>query len=133
MSALYVLGQCTWGLVQTLLGAVVCLACPGCPRSRYRGAVVTRWRGERGLSLGLFIFLPQGDDAHLLAHEYGHTRQSLLLGPLYLPVIGLPSAIWAGLPALARRRARRGVSYYDFYTERWADRWGGVTRRWPLR
>ena len=133
MAALYVLGQCTWGLFQTLAGAVVCLACRGCPRGVHRGAVVTRWRGQKGLSLGLFIFLPQGDDDRLLAHEYGHTRQSLLLGPLYLAVIGLPSVVWAGLPALARRRRRRGTSYYDFYTERWADRWGGVVRGKPLR
>ena len=133
MGALYVLGQCTWGLVQTLLGAVVWLACPGCPHSRYRGAVVTRWRGRRGLSLGLFVFLPEEEDAHLLAHEYGHTLKSLLLGPLYLPVIGLPSLVWAGLPTLERRRTRRKTSYYAFYTERWADRWGGVARRQPLR
>ena len=129
MGALYVLGQCSWGLVQTLLGALVCLACPGCRHSVRLGAVVTWWRGRRGLSLGLFIFLPEGAGDRLLAHEYGHTLQSLLLGPLYLAVIGLPSLIWAGLPALERRRARRGTSYYAFYTERWADRWGGVAGR----
>ena len=133
MGALYTLVQCTWGLAQTLAGAVICLSCPGCARSRYRGAVVTHWHGQRGLSLGLFIFLPEGASDLLLAHEYGHTRQSLLLGPLYLPLIGLPSLLWAGLPVLERRRARRKISYYAFYTERWADRWGGVVRGKPLR
>ena len=131
MGGLYVLTQCLWGLPQTLLGLLIFLACPGCSHSTYRGAVVTRWRGSRGLSLGLFVFLPQGADDRLLAHEYGHTLQSLLLGPLYLLVIGLPSLIWAGLPALERRRARRRISYYAFYTERWADRWGGVVRPDP--
>ena len=128
MRGLFLLAQCTWGLLQTFVGLVVFLACPGCRRERYRGAVVTRWRGGRGVSLGLFLFVPDGADERLLAHEYGHSLQSLLLGPLYLVVIGLPSVLWAGLPALARRRARRGISYYAFYTERWADRWGGVVR-----
>ncbi len=128
MTFLYALGQCTWGLVQTLAGLVVFLSCPGCRHAFHRGAVVTVWRRWDGLSLGLFVFVPEGEDPRLLRHEYGHTLQSLLLGPLYLPVIGLPSLLWAGLPALKRRRRMRGRSYYDFYTERWADRWGGVDR-----
>ena len=128
MRGLYVLCQCTWGLWQTLVGALVCLFCPGCERTFHRGAVVTRWKREEGLSLGLFIFVPEDGGERLLSHEYGHTLQSLLLGPLYLFVIGLPSVVWAGLPALVRRRAKRNISYYAFYTERWADRWGGVKR-----
>ena len=128
MGGLRALAQCVWGLPQTLLGLLVLFACPGCERSIYRGAVVTRWRGRGGVSLGLFLFVPEKADDRLLAHEYGHSLQSLLLGPLYLIVIGLPSLVWAGLPALERRRERRGISYYAFYTERWADRWGGVVR-----
>ncbi len=124
MAFLYALGQCTWGLVQTLAGLVVFLSCLGCRHVFRLGAVVTRWRRRDALSLGLFIFVPAGEDPRLLAHEYGHTLQSLALGPLYLPVIGLPSL----LRAAWRRGRRRGRSYYDFYTERWADRWGGVDR-----
>lgn len=126
--------QWTWGLPQTLLGALVYLSL--CWRSledpggeRQGGAFVTRWPFQRGLSLGYFIFLPQESDRWLLRHEYGHSLQSLALGPFYLPVIGLPSLIWAGLPVLERRRVRRSTSYYAFYTERWADRWGGVEER----
>lgn len=125
MVFLYALGQCTWGLVQTLAGLAVFLCCPGCRRFRHRGTLVTRWRRPDGLSLGLFVFVPEGEDPRLLRHEYGHTLQSLALGPLYLPVIGLPSLAWA---ALKRRGRMGGRSYYDFYTERWADRWGGVDR-----
>lgn len=29
----------------------------------------------------------------LLVHEYGHTIQSLMLGPLYLAIIGIPSTL----------------------------------------
>ena len=59
-------------------------------------------------------------------HEKGHRQQSKWLGPLYLIVIGLPSLIWATLHSSVRRLG--AVDYYSFYTERWADRLGGVKR-----
>jgi RHS repeat-associated protein len=36
----------------------------------------------------------------LFRHEYGHTLQSRLVGPLYLPKVGLPSLIGSGLQEL---------------------------------
>ena len=63
-------------------------------------------------------------DRPLLVHEYGHTIQSLVLGPLYLVIIGLPSVVWMNVPALSRWRARTGTSYYAFFTERWANALG---------
>lgn len=58
-------------------------------------------------------------------HEYGHSRQSLYLGPLYLIVVGLPSIIWAGF---VYNLVRKEISYYDVYPENWADKLGGVNR-----
>ena len=58
-------------------------------------------------------------------HEWGHTRWSLYLGPLYLLIIGLPSIIWAMIHTPYSKR-----SYYWFYTERLADRSGGVPKRY---
>ena len=112
----------TWGLPQTLAGAATLLVA-GRYHKHYpfRSAVVTEWKLDRGLSLGPFIFVPQNCPRRLLVHEYGHTIQALILGPLYLPVIVLPSLTWAGLPTLERRRTRTHRSYYSFYTERWAN------------
>lgn len=59
---------------------------------------------------------------NVVKHEWGHTRQSLYLGPVYLLVIGLPSLIWAAV----YNGPEEG--YYKFYTERWADELGGVKR-----
>jgi RHS repeat-associated protein len=53
-------------------------------------------------------------------HEQGHYYQNLLLGPLYLSVIALPSIIHAGL----HDTIHPGKSYEDFYTETWASEWG---------
>ena len=123
--ALYILWQCTWGAAQTLIGATALLFNLGKPHRMYRGAVVTEWSYGGSVSLGMFIFLSAKKEEkakrRLLVHEYGHTVQSLILGPLYLLVIGLPSVIWAGLPALERMRRKKRISYYWLYTERWAD------------
>lgn len=114
--------QLTWGFPQTLAGAVLFFCLHGPSRHmRYRSAFVTPWRSDAGLSLGPFIFVPRRCPTALIVHEYGHTIQSLMLGPLYLLIIGLPSLIWAGLPALERFRVRRDYSYYRLFTERWAN------------
>ena len=92
--------------------------------------MATVWPLRSSMSLGMFLFLQNDWNPRsykrLLAHEYGHTFQSLLLGPLYLFVIGLPSFIWAGLPTFEKLRRKRGISYSWLYTERWADRNGRI-------
>ena len=125
---LYVLWQWTWGLPQNLVGFAIFLIYLRRPHFRYQGAVATVWPVKSGsMSLGMFLFFhpswtPASHD--LLAHEYGHTIQSLLLGPLYLPVIGLPSFLWASLPPFKRMRRQKKVPYSAIYTEKWADRNG---------
>lgn len=126
----YRLLQWTWGLPQTLGGLVICCLFYRCPHYTYHGAVVTEWTLPSGLSLGMFIFLPSGTQMsstlhrQLLVHEYGHTLQSLILGPAYLLLIGIPSFLWANVSAFARHRKERQISYYAFYTEAWANAWG---------
>lgn len=60
-------------------------------------------------------------------HEaLGHGTQSRILGPFYLPVIGLPSIIWAALYGSVVAYTKNG--YYMFYTEKWADELAGIVR-----
>ena len=58
----------------------------------------------------------------LLVHEYGHTIQSLILGPLYLIVIGIPSTLWGFL--FAKKRYEKQIPYCAFFTESWANKCG---------
>lgn len=118
--------QWTWGIIQNVIGLFLYLVNSRGRRFRYNNAVATVWRSKRGsLGMGMFVFISeseQGDRFEFtLRHEYGHTLQSIILGPLFLPVIGLPSLLWAGLPVFRRYRERRGVSYYSFYPECWAN------------
>lgn len=84
-----------------------------------------RYNSEHGsVSLGEFVFLApfDWDDERMLRHEMGHREQSRRLGWLYLLIIGLPSIIWRSF--FGKYRAKHGVSYYAFYTEKWADKLG---------
>lgn len=58
-------------------------------------------------------------------HEHGHQKQSRILGPLYLIVIGLPSLI--GNIVFRLFKIKRGY-YYKQPWEAWADKLGGVER-----
>lgn len=122
---LYIIWQCTWGFLQTTLGLFVFLI--HCKKRHYiyHGAIVTEWESKTCVSLGLFVFVTgDGLSEQLLVHEYGHTIQSLMLGPLYLLTIGIPSALWYSLPWCKKKRKDNHISYYSFYTEKWADRLG---------
>ena len=82
-----------------------------------------------GISLGEYVFvrhIPEDTSTwNDVKHEYGHTIQSKYLGPLYLLVIGIPSILWASLYKYYPENPNK---YYTFFTERWADKLGGVVR-----
>ena len=63
----------------------------------------------------------------LLVHEYGHTIQSLIFGPLYLIVMGIPSTLWGFLPFCSNKRKEKRISYFSFFTEKWANHLGERT------
>lgn len=89
-----------------------------------------------GISLGNYCLVNTGHyrknineslKRDTVRHEaIGHTKQSRILGPLYLIVIGLPSIIWAGLYGSIIKPTKNG--YFKFYTEKWADSLAGVKR-----
>lgn len=136
--SLYTAAQWTWGLPQTLAGAGLYLRHRKDPHFDYNGAKVTAWDRDSGVSLGKFIFVPaekrrqsgSGDrknvkvNSFLLEHEYGHTIQSLLLGPAYLFLVGIPSFAWNRLPYFDRKRKETGKSYYSAVFERTASEFG---------
>ncbi len=125
----YYLLQWTWGLPQNLIGLFLRLFSKGKAEGCYHGAVVKRWTISGSAGMGMFLFLDKDADQAMLTHEYGHSLQSIILGPLFLPIIALPSLLWAGLPAARRYRRRRGRSYYWFYPERWANTLGAYAVR----
>jgi len=134
-----------WQLPQHLVGLVL-IWFTGAKKNGYQkksnGDVVWFWEYEpknkftqylSGASLGQYIILPaeRAVDWNTVMHEHGHSKQSELLGLLYLLVIGLPSVC----NNLYDRYAHRTWSYedsvkwyYNRYPEKWADELGGVKR-----
>lgn len=123
--------QWTWGLPVNLVGGIVFLIYTKIKGRRwqkfgYSRIVYLPWNSG-GLSLGLFIFMKDNHKSekwtyNTRIHEYGHTWQCLLLGPIYYIVIALPSAIWCNF--FEGYRKKNNVSYYWLYCENWANAWG---------
>lgn len=81
-----------------------------------------------GMSLGSFIFWSKSDNAVILInennieHEYGHSIQSLIFGPLYLVVVGLPSILRVIYGSIFYAiNKKKWLNYYKGYPENWAD------------
>lgn len=113
----------TWELPQTLLGCLLIIM--------YNAKLLEK-RDERriyssrtmpgGISLGKYIIIDSRYNKYdkTKDHEYGHCIQSSYLGWLYLPIVGVCSILNAGFGFTK--------NYYDFWTEKWADKLGGVER-----
>lgn len=123
MSILHTLLHFTWCLPQTLLGLII----RGCGHDdilligNYPLMVETPWLKRSMFSLGRYVFIPVdwlGIPNTAIWHEFGHSKQSLLLGPLYLPVIAIPSVCWFW----CHRWFKIKRSYYWFFTEKWANK-----------
>lgn len=120
---LFRLWQWTWGFPQSLVGLIIYLLNRDKPHETYRGCIVTHWDNGGSLGVGMFLFLGC-DDPRVRVHEFGHSVQSLILGPLFLPIMGIPSFLWCNLPCCKKLRKEKGVSYYRFYPESTANRLG---------
>ena len=71
------------------------------------------------VTLGKYVFISQTyrDQSITIKHECGHVKQSKMLGPLYLIVIGVPSILHAWLNDYIGCCKKHKDGYYHFYTE----------------
>jgi len=126
-----------WELPQSLLGIVVLAIMKkrnhvhNIQTEDYRMYIQTL---TTGVSLGWFVFWsPAGNRfPHLLndcrMHEYGHARQSAMLGPLYLLIIGIPSLVRVLYSRWYKKRYKKSwKNYFKAFPENWADKLGGIT------
>ncbi len=128
---LFYLIQWTWGLPVNVVGGIAYLIYAKIkkyPTGKfgYANIVYMPWNAG-GLSMGLFIFMKDKHQKpdwqyNTRIHEYGHTWQCLLLGPLYYIVVALPSVVWCNV--FQKYREKNNVSYYKLYCESWANAWG---------
>lgn len=138
---IYIILQCTWGILQTVIGFIIFLLNIKNPHSFYRGCINTKWNSFSGLSMGMFIFTPNEECKELekyaggtkeglierasmiTVHEYGHTYQSIILGP-FMIIPGTVSLLWGRMKKYERLRREYGVPYSFCWAESWANRLG---------
>lgn len=113
-----------WQLPQNLLGWIVYNCYKGyniCTKETcgeyVKCKLSTKMKG--GITIGEYIIVSHQD---ILKHELGHVKQSRMLGPLYLLVIGLPSLLHAAF--------HNCKDYYHFYTEKWAEKLKKFKLKW---
>lgn len=87
--------QCTWGIIMTLIGAVVTLVLIlAGKKPEHLGPVVYTRVGHNwgGISLGGFVLCDEQAPQATLYHEAGHSLQNIILGPLFPFLVAIPSA-----------------------------------------
>jgi len=129
-----------WTLLQNILGFIVALVTDAKREERnvnntnYIIYISRRFnKSWSGVSLGDYVIFASSRCANITAikHEYGHQKQSLYLGPLYLFVIGIPSVLGNLWDRVAHRNwleFERIKWYYSQPHEHWADVLGQVDR-----
>lgn len=131
LNTLAVIGNLTWGLPNTAVGAI--LSVVSAAVSPFRSEEIRKsdpfeiTRTGSGKQIGvssplirrsavsLGLFQLYSHDQKSDAHEGGHAFQSAILGPLYLPSIGLTYLLHGE------------ISPVDSWPEKWADRIGERT------
>ena len=124
-----------WQLPQNLAGLLLRLAYHRDGKCVYKGKFVgvddrfvSNKAGDKthnGISLGVYIILEK-HDLDSLRHEYGHCRQSEILGWLYLPVIGICSGVHNLVHRYKEAHNLPRRNYYRFWCEAWANRLAGI-------
>lgn len=117
-----------WQLPQNIVGlAVIFLYGAIKGKCNYKDSALWFVTKFGGVSLGRYIIIHanHASNTSTIKHEYGHSIQSKILGPLYLFIIGIPSGIHNLLHQIGIAKG----DYYKYWCEKWADRLGGVERK----
>lgn len=104
-----------WQLPQHIIGFILTRFCEPIDD-------VWVWRFKSAVSLGKYIVMRRKHSDKTYKHEHGHSKQSIILGPLYLIIIGIPSVIGNIVHRFIK------FNYYKQPWEWWADKLGGVVR-----
>jgi hypothetical protein len=125
----------TWGIVWTLIGLLV-LAFVYVFMYEHviikkvsgRIAIIFREKTFGGISLGIVYMVDAYNRIETHKHEIGHTVQNIVYGPLFIPLVAIPSGIRYQLWPMIRQRTfdRTGKypSYHSIWFEKQANEWG---------
>lgn len=129
---LFYLISFTWGLPASIIGFLITFSLwvTGHRSYVWNYCIVTPiGKNWGGMSIGPFIFTDNSPTEHILQHEHGHSIQNLMLGPLWLFIVGIPSGIryqYREVYIYNKDRVRyRNLPDYDsVWFEKWATKLG---------
>lgn len=125
---LYYILNFTWGIIMNIIGGLAAagLMALGKKPERHAGLVVFRiGRSWGGVNLGIFSIVSEDAPEATLDHEFGHSLQNAIWGPLFPFVIALPSAkrYWT-----FTNNQKKGIPNTENYDDAWfegqASSWG---------
>ena len=115
-----------WEFPQCLLGLILTKIYDVKYSETYKGIDVYKGKFSGGISLGLYIIMNDDASENTKKHEWGHTRQSLRWGWLYLLTVGVVSFTWCSLRWTIPGWKKK--DYYSIWPENKADKYGEVNR-----
>jgi hypothetical protein len=113
-----------WEFPQCLLGFILTKIYDVDYSETYKGIDVYTGKFSGGISLGLYIIMDDDASENTKKHEWGHTRQSLRWGWLYLPIVGLTSIVWCTLHQYNKTLNKK--DYDSIWPENMANKYGGL-------
>ena len=130
---LYYLLACTWGIIMTLIGVLISgvLAITKIFIKEiyfnkylwiYSISVGPEYWG--GFETGLIFVRDHKSTNSLNKHEFGHTFQNTLLGPLFPILVGIPSAIRYWYQAIRTKHGKQNKAYDSIWFEDAASQCG---------
>lgn len=123
----------TWGIVATATGLVAFLGAlcfGGVPERNGASVIVRIGTGWGGISLGAFALCSKDASEHTRKHEFGHSLQNIAMGPLWIALVGIPSAVRYWVFAYRRRRGKTNPEYDAVWFEGTATLWGTAFVDW---
>lgn len=132
MKPLYYILSWTWGILLNIVGAIVFLVlmCCGYRPQRHAGSLYIEI-GEHwgGFEMGMFFLCQKGASTHTKDHEFGHSLQNCLFGPLFPFLVTIPSATRYHYRNWCTKHGKELTTKYDdIWFEGQASKWGKFHR-----
>lgn len=93
---LYYVLSATWGFIMTFIGLLITLIllmlCYK-PHKNIYGWYFEIGENWGGVNLGLCTLTSRNPSEHVLTHEFGHSVQSCIFGPMYIFIVAIPSVV----------------------------------------
>ena len=139
LSILYWIGQLTWGIIMSLIGLITALICIVFLKGKVHKNGFTiiievggNWGGVNlgciSLCGGYTTVCPDENwFQHTRRHEFGHSLQNLIFGPLFPFLVAIPSAIRYHYQNYRCKKGLPNKEYDAIWFEGMATKWGTHT------